>query len=58
MGMGGQQDVYNSYMSPMGGMGMGMGGMGGMGMGGMGIGMGMSGFGMVSISCSTFHRML
>ena len=36
MGMGGQQDAYNSYMSPMGGMGMGpMGGMG-MGMGGMG----------------------
>ena len=56
--MGGQQDVYNSYMSPMGGMGMGMGGMGGMGMGGMGMGFGIGGFGMVSIPCLSFYHLL
>ena len=64
MGMGGQQDAYNSYMSPMGGMGMGpmggmgmgMGGMGGMSSLGMGMGMGKGGFGMVSSSISTFYQ--
>ena len=64
MGMGGQQDAYNSYMSPMGGMGMGpmggmgmgMGGMGGMGSLGMGMGMGKGGFGMVRSSSSTFYK--
>ena len=64
--MGGQQDAYNSYMSPMGGMGMGpmggmgmgMGGMGGMSSLGMGMGMGMGkgGFGMVRSSISKFYQ--